>query len=263
MKTTKCGGGKIYQIPMGDIEYIGYFLADKKKETVKAANARIGKLRGRVPDVIINAELFDFGSRAPASDVVENGAVHRLTEGYGIAFPNNKTAVFTYKNGVRAGDYVGAYPVLVRSRNCEKSVPGGLGGSRGRTAIGIGDGGFYVAIVPDSKGVTLDKLRSSLKSAGVFDAINLDGGGSTQGYAFGDKYTSSRPVRGFIAVWVKGDYRKVSVKTSLNVRSGAGILYKKVGTYYNGDVVQVLEEKSGWCRTALGWVSNKYLVKER
>ena len=260
MKTSKCGGGKIYQFPMDDIEFIGYYLADKKKELVKAANTRIGKMRGRAPDFIFNAELFEFGSRAPASDVVDDGVVHRLTEGYGIAFPNNKSAVFTYKNGVGAKDYVGAYPVLVRSRVCEKTVPGGLGGSRGRTAIGIGDGGFYVALIPDSKGVTLDKLRSSLKSAGVVNAINLDGGGSTQGYACGDKYVSTRAVRGFIAIWLKGDMRKVSVKTSLNVRSGAGILYKKVGTYKNGDVVKVLEEKNSWCRTELGWVSSKYLI---
>lgn len=261
MKTSKCGGGKIYSIPMDDIDYIGYFLADNKCETVRYAYPRIGSIRGRVPDLLFNAELFDFNSRKPASDVVSGGKIHRLTEGYGIAFPENKYAVFTYKNGVKADDYIGAYPVLVRNGKCEKTIPSGLGGTRGRTAIGLDEDTLYVALVPDSKGVSMDKLRNAFKSAGALDAINLDGGGSTQYYAMGNNYFSGRAVRGFIGIWLKGDMRTVSVKTSLNIRKIASVLGKKVGKYYNGDVVRVLEVKNGWCRTCLGWVSEKYLKK--
>ena len=259
MKVSKCGGGKVYSFPQSDIEYIGYFPGKEKRETVEAAYSRIAKEKGREPDFLFNAELFDFDTRKPASDVVSCGSAHRLTENFGIAFPGNKSAVFCYKNNVGAKDYVGAYPVLIRNGKCESSVPAGLGGIRGRTAIGVGNGKCHVALVPDSSGVSMQKLRTVMKLAGATDAINLDGGGSTQGYIVGEAYLSSRPVRGFIGVWLKCDMRRVQVRTSLNVRSGPGIWYKKVGSLYNGDVVRAFETKLGFCRTSVGWVSSLYL----
>lgn len=265
MTETKCGGGRIYTVPMSDIEYIGYFYGANGNETVKEAYPRVTKLRGREPDFLMNAELFDFYTRKAASDVVSGGVKHRLTEGYGIAFPDNKKAVFSYKNNVGAKDYIGAYPVLIRNGKKETAIPSGIGGSRGRTALGADANNLYVALIPDGfNDVTLPQLRTAMRNAGAPDAINLDGGGSTQFYAPNGNYFSGRPVRGFIGIWLKPgkneDIRTViNVSTCLNVRSGAGLLNKKVGKLYNGDIVKVLEEKSGWCRIASGWVSAKYL----
>lgn len=276
MKTYNCGSGKIYSFPMTDIEYIGYFYGKSGNEYVKSAYTRLKQFRGTSPDFVFNAELFDFKTRKAVSDVVSGGTVHKLGENYGIAFPNNKTAVFSYKNNVKAKDYVGAYPVLIKGGKIESSIPSGLGGSRGRTAIGVGGGNFYAALIPDgSNGVTLTTLRNYMKSAGATDAINLDGGGSTQFYAPNGNFFTSRPVRGFIAIWLKkpntptstptevqkADVRTVKVRTSLNVRLGAGTLSKRVGKLYNGNKVTVLEEKNGWARIENGWVSSKYLVK--
>ena len=256
-------GGKIYSIPMEDVEYIGYFGAARNNEEVKNAKGRITKLRGRAPDFLFNAELFDFDTREAASDVVSGGVIHRLTEGYGIAFPKNKTTVFSYKNNVGADDYIGAYPVLVRNGKAENSSPAGIAGRRGRTAIGVSERMLYIALLPDSGGATLPELRRVFVSFGAKDAINLDGGGSTQFYAPLGNHFSGRRVRGFIGVWIRGgDIRYVKVRTSLNVRSGAGILNKRVGKLYNGDAVTVLEEKNGWAKITTGWVSAKYLVKK-
>ncbi|MBQ2742227.1 MAG: phosphodiester glycosidase family protein [Oscillospiraceae bacterium] len=257
-------GGKMYSVPMNDIEHIGYFGAKNGNEEVKSAYARITKLRGRAPDFLFNAELFDFETRKAASDVVSGGVIHRLTEGYGIAFPDNKTAVFSYKNNVGAADYIGAYPVLVRNGKEETAVPAGISGRRGRTAIGVSESTLFIALLPDSGGATPAELRRAFVSFGAVNAINLDGGGSTQFYAPLGNHFSGRRVRGFIGVWIRGgDIRYVKVRTSLNVRSGAGILNKRVGKLYNGDAVTVLEEKNGWARIAAGWVSAKYLVKKR
>lgn len=257
-------GGKMYSVPLNDIEYIGYFAAKSGSEEVKSARERIAKLRGRAPDFLFNAELFDFKTRKAASDVVSGGVVHRLTEGYGIAFPGNRTAVFSYKNNVGAADYIGAYPVLVRNGKEESYVPAGISGRRGRTAMGVSDSTLFIALLPDSGGATLPELRRAFINAGAENAINLDGGGSTQFYAPLGNHFSGRPVRGFIGVWISGgDIRYVKVRTSLNVRSDAGILNKRVGRLYNGDAVTVLEEKNGWARIAAGWVSAKYLVKKQ
>lgn len=262
MKTTKCGGGYIHAIPMSDIEYIGYFYGKNGNESIKNAYARVKKERGRKPDFFMNAELFDFGTRKAASDVVSNGVAHRLTEGYGLAFPNNEKAVFSYKNNVGAKDYIGAYPVLVRNGVKETSEPAGIGGARGRTALGVGKDNLYVALIPDGgNDVTLSTLRNAFINKGAENAINLDGGGSTQFYSPSGNHFTGRKVRGFIGIWLKGDYRTVRVRTSLNVRSGPGVLSKRVGKLYNGDVVNVLEEKLGWARISTGWVSSMYLRK--
>lgn len=256
-------GGKMYSVPLKDLEYIGYFGAKGNNEEIKNAYSRIAKQRGRAPDFLFNAELFDFKTRAAASDVVSGGVVHRLTEGYGIAFPDNKSAVFSYKNNVGAADYIGAYPVLVRNGKEETSVPSGIAGRRGRTALGVSDSKLFIALLPDYRGATPAELRRAFVSFGAQNAINLDGGGSTQFYAPLGNHFSGRCVRGFIGVWIHGgDIRYVKVRTALNVRSGAGVLNKRIGKLYNGDAVTVLEEKAGWARIVTGWVSAKYLVKK-
>jgi hypothetical protein len=249
---------------MSDIEYIGYFYGKNGNESIKTAYARVKKEHGRAPDFFMNAELFNFSNRKAASDVVSGGVAHRLTESYGIAFPDNKKAVFSYKNNVNALDYIGAYPVLVRNGKAESSEPSGTSGNRGRTALGVGKDNLFVALVPDgSNDVNLAMLRSAFIKCGAENAINLDGGGSTQFYSpLGNHYTG-RCVRGFVGVWLKqrADVRTVKVRTFLNVRTKPSNLGKRVGKLYNGDVVTVLETKGSWCRIATGWVKGLYLKK--
>lgn len=54
-------------------------------------------------------------------------------------------------------------------------------------------------------------------------------------------------------------YYTVTPSTGINIRSGPGISYGKVGAYTHGAVVAVLEERNGWGRTDMGWVSMEYL----
>ena len=258
-------GGRIYSVPLGDVEYIGYFYANGGNEEIRSARKQITKSRGRMPDFLFNAELFDFKTRKAASDVVSGGVIHRLGEGYGYAFPDNKSIVFSYKNNVGAADYIGAYPLLLREGKTDGSNPAGITGRRGRCALALSGDKLFIALVPDgSNGATLSELRSSFLKLGADNAINLDGGGSVQFYAPLGNHFSGRPVRGFIGIWIRGgDIRYVKVKTSLNVRSGPGLLNKKVASLYNGDAVTVLEEKGSWARINIGWVSSRYLEKRR
>ena len=55
---------------------------------------------------------------------------------------------------------------------------------------------------------------------------------------------------------------KVIAKTNLNCRSGAGILFSRVGVYKPESIITILEEKNGWGRTNNGWVSLQYIQKE-
>ena len=290
MTSKKVGSGYMYTVPQSDIEYIGYFYGKNGNENIKNAYSRMKTIRGREPDFFFNAELFDFRTRAAVSDVVEDGKIHKLTETYGIAFPNNTKAVFSYKNNVNAKDYVGAYPVLVRNGKAETSIPSGTSGSRGRTAIGVSNNSLYIALIPDgANDLTLSQLRTAFIDAGAEHAINLDGGGSTQFYAPNGNCYTGRAVRGFIAVWLKqttttaetkttststskpaststapakkADIRTVKVNTKLRIRKTPSFAGKVVGWLYNGNKVEVLETKGIWCRIAQGWVSSAYLKK--
>lgn len=265
MNRTKCGGGYIYNVPLSDIEYIGYFYGKNGNEEIKSARTRLTKERGRAPDFLMNAELFDLKTRKAASDVVDGGVVIRLTEGYGFAFPENNRAVFSYKNNVNAPDYVGGYPTLVKDGKEIIQSPAGITGRRGRTALALSKDALLITLIPDKGGVALSELRRDLLRNGATHAINLDGGVSTQFYTPLGNYFSGRRVRGFIGIWLKNsaDIRTVNVANgkSLRVRSGAGFGYKKIGNLYRGDIVTVLETKGLWCRISVGWVYSAYLKR--
>lgn len=271
MESKNWKGGIIYKIPIKEkIERIGYYYGKNGIEDVKTARKSVAKLYGREPDIIMNAELYNFTTRCAASDVVANGVIHRLTEGFGYAFPENKTVVFSYKNNVNAADYIGAYPTLVRNGKAEAQNPAGITGKRGRTALGLGGDNLYVMLIPDSSGATLSEIRNEFIKNGAESAINLDGGGSTQYYSPNGNYLSGRKVRGFIYIYLKKatetakDIRTVKVKGQLRVRvrSGPGYGYPRIDLLNNGDKVMVTQTSETWCKIGEGrWVHKTYLKK--
>lgn len=206
MTRTPLHNGAIYRINANEIDYIGYFYgAHNGCEDLHSAHSRLTSERKAAPAFLTNCELFNIKTRAAASDVVSGGKIHRLTEGFGIAFPENKAALFTYKNGVNAADYAGFYPVLIRNRKkAFTATPNGLRGKRGRTAFATDtDGNIYLALVPDSGGATLSQVAAALIQAGASDGGNFDGGGSSQWYSPGGCIYTGRPLRGFIGIWIK------------------------------------------------------------
>lgn len=74
-------------------------------------------------------------------------------------------------------------------------------GARQRTAIGwTADG--YMVIYAEQKAKTIEEVKKEMRAAGCVDAINLDGGGSTQIAAGGYRNLySSRKVHNYICVW--------------------------------------------------------------
>ena len=268
MTSKNYKGGIIYKIPKKEeLERIGYYYGKNGIEDAKSAKANVKKLYGREPDIIMNAELFNFTTRKPASDVVAGGVVHRLTEGYGFAFPENKDVVFSYKNNVNAPDYIGGYPTLVRNGKEEAQNPAGITGKRGRTALGIGGDNLFVMLIPDKTGATVGEIRREFVTIGAEHAINLDGGGSTQYYAPMGNYLSGRKVRGFIYIYLKKakkkeDVRTVKVTGQLRVRSGPGYGYPRIELLNNGDKVTVTHTAGAWCKIGEGrWVHKSYLKK--
>lgn len=163
-------------------------------------------------DYIMNAGLFDMTTFKPVSGLTVGCCTMYKSDVYGIAFRNGE-AVFSYANNVMAPYWIGAYPCLIRNGKQDfTSIPYGLGGQRGRSAIGLTkDGEFVMFCAPDmadTSDYSMYELTKILMEAGCVAAINLDGGGSSQCDFLGDKITSSRVVHNFICVWLTDEARK-------------------------------------------------------
>ena len=127
---------------------------------------------------------------------------------------------------------------------------------------------------------TPEGLRDELVSIGCrYDqaanlrALGLDAGSSSNcDFGDGQRISNGKRVKGYLCIWTTEDGTeeppekeesmgkyKVTPSIGVNIRSGPGTGYGKVGAYPCGAVVDVLEERDGWGRTDKGWVSLAYL----
>lgn len=166
-------------------------------------------------DIVINAPLFDMSTGKILTRFTAGGVDYGPAKGagtwantWGIGF--NPLPVKTWDNGINAPHFVGPYSFLV----VDGEIRDGLGESakRGRTAIGLTDNAFVVYVVPDNASSS-DKcstatLAQRMRDMGCHFAINLDGGLSSQYIAHGHVCKSSRPVPGYIHIWLKKEEPK-------------------------------------------------------
>ena len=173
-----------------------------------------------------------------------------------------------------AANFIAVTALVTSGKPVDKPSYGSAqGGKRGRSAIGLRGGDLALYCSGDGTGdaATPEALRDELAGLGWASAVMLDGGGSSQCDFGGERITASRKVHNWICVWLKqggqeppdkeesmGKY-KVTPSIGVNIRSGPGTGYGKVGAYPMGTVVDVLEARDGWGRTTKGWVSLAYL----
>jgi uncharacterized protein YgiM (DUF1202 family) len=55
--------------------------------------------------------------------------------------------------------------------------------------------------------------------------------------------------------------RATVTSDTLNVRSGAGISFQKIGSFVKGDELFIIEEKQDWCKISMEdkWVNKSFL----
>lgn len=173
-----------------------------------------------------------------------------------------------------AANFIAVTALIASGKPVDKPSYGSAqGGKRGRSAIGLRGGSLALYCSGDGTrdAATPETLRDELAGLGWASAVMLDGGGSSQCDFGGERITASRKVHNWICVYLKqaeqtppdkeesmGKY-KVTPSIGVNIRSGPGTSYGKVGAYPMGTVVDVLEVRDGWGRTDKGWVSLAYL----
>lgn len=197
-------------IPAADILRAECVLAQNgKAESITSVHKRTGA------DIVLNTALFDMRSGAILSRVVAGGKRYGKAETYGIGF--GPAPVWTYDNGAACPHYVGAYTYAALDGKARDGLKDS--GKRGRSALGLtaaGDLVIYVVTDNDSRKCSTLTLCQRMLDLGCVNAINLDGGGSSQAITPEGAYNSGRAVPAYLCIWLRetdkeGDKMKVCI----------------------------------------------------
>ena len=258
----------IQRVQLGHIKRLALVTGGGRSlEQVKAAEQ---------PDLICNAGFFKALGR-PTHHLKADGVV-RAKESWGCwgyAWDSGSDIRLCALPAGERASYIGGYELLTPMVGITDALSYGseLGGRRGRTAMAL-DGEhliLYCSGDGTADAATPEALRDELYALGAETAIMLDGGGSSQcDFGGGRVIRSARAVDSYLCVWLTAEdngkedsmskqYYTVTPSVGVNIRSGPGTGYGKVGAYAQGTVVAVLEEQDGWGRTDMGWVPMAYL----
>lgn len=219
-----------------------------KKMSVYTTNGKMtcAQVRNKTGcDICINGTLYNFSDMKPVCDVKIDGAVlsNDQYNYWGYGWNENDSRATMSDQMSQWYNYISC-AALVRNGKVEPMYYGsGIGGQRGRTAIGYMDDGTMVIYCyqdGSSGACTPEQLATKMLSYGCVDALMLDGGGSVQIDCDEGKITSSRKVANYICIWT--DRLKENSATdecpytepTFNIRHGsAGTGAKWVQWYLN------------------------------
>ena len=189
-----------------EIERAECIKANGTTESITSVHARTGA------DIIINAPIYEFKSGEIKSYFICNGVEYcpEAKQTFGIAF--EPKPAWRHGNSKNAPNYVGAFTHSVLGG----TVADGLRDEkrRGRTALGMkADGSLviYVATDESAEACTTQAMCAQLIALGCVNAINLDGGGSSQFIAPDAQFVSTRSVVGYVAIWLKKEDNPIKV----------------------------------------------------
>lgn len=244
--------GLFIQLTLDDIEKIEYVQGKQPVESITSAYNRLGC------DIITNANFFSMSNGVTCGEVVDEGKI--ISTGtmspYGFGFVNKKKPVFSFRNQINAIDFLGGYPCLLKDNvvsidTAEAGFSATSTTRRGRTAIGTTpNGDFIIRAISDkdsSNTISIKNLALQLQNYGCNNAINLDGGGSTQWITPWGKYISGRSVDGFLAVWLKkkqtdGGNANMTFEKNQIVNFNGGNIYSSSTATTSSKVVNTLSK---------------------
>ena len=252
----------ITYIPLSSVERMELRITNCRK-TLAQVKSETGA------DYVLNGGMWNpDGSACPllkVGGVMRSGTPWRAM---GYAWDKGPDIHMTSEYG-GADNFIAVTAIIASGKPVDKPSYGSAqGGKRGRSAIGLRGGSLALYCSGDGTrdAATTETLRDELAGLGWTSAVMLDGGGSSQCDFGGERITASRKVHNWICVYLKqagqappdkeesmGKY-KVTPSIGVNIRSGPGTGYGKVGAYHMGTVVDVLEARDGWGRTDKGWV---------
>ena len=114
---------------------------------------------------------------------------------------------------------------------------------------------------------TMAQVKKETGASHVLNGGMWNADGSSQCDFEGQQIKASRKVHNWICVYTNDDKEEkpvgskyqVTPSIGVNIRSGPGTGYGKVGAYPCGTVVEVTTTQNGWGQTAKGWISMDYV----
>ena len=156
-------------------------------------------------DIVINGTLYTFATMLPCLDFKANGIVYSdeaaMYEGYG--WNNNSRVMTRTADMAKYENFISSCNIIKQGKALSTDGIAWVAGSRQRTAIGWTSDGKLVCYV-NQYNTTISKVTQEMLSAGCVDAINLDGGGSTQmaSKKYGNIYSlEGRKVHNYLCFW--------------------------------------------------------------
>ena len=235
---------------------------------------------------IINSWFYDTTTGKAVGNLKINGSVKASAgwNGWGLTWDKGADIRLDIVPDNGGASYLSGVELLTPTRGPGKALSYSpeYGGTRGRSAVLLA--GARVILYCSGDGTrdanTPEALRDELVSIGCrYDqaanlrALGLDAGSSSNcDFGDGQRISNGKRVKGYLCIWTKQDGQEppeqedkpmskyiVTPSIGVNIRSGPGTSYGKVGAYPCGAVVDVLEARDGWGRTDKGWVSLAYL----
>ena len=158
------------------------------------------------PDYLINASLWD--NKGAIGTIYKDGKLIRNEgNGYGFAILKDKTFGFSDPWIKNIDDYITGYPALIKDgQKLSDSTDSYVMNSTSKRSV-IASAGNNLYLIA-TNGMTVAQLRKFLADNGYYNAINLDGGGSSLLMVNGNPVnnpTGNRIIPNAIAVWLKKD----------------------------------------------------------
>ena len=177
---------------------ISLYLANGKKTASQVLNETGA-------DIVINGTLYTFKTMQPCLDFKANGIVYSdeapMYEGYG--WNNNSKVMVRTIEMSKYDNFISSCNIIKQGKECSIDGIAWVAGARPRTAIGWTTNGtmvIYASLINE----TIATVTKKMREAGCVDAINLDGGGSTQVSTkkYGNIYSAEgRRVQNYICIW--------------------------------------------------------------
>lgn len=201
VKYSEFQGGIFTEIPFSCIDRIEHIKMEAATGETTGSVAIRASWNGRYPDIVINAELFNYGKYTPASGVKHKGVMEYQGWQAFIGFKDYKTPIQEPRGAVTSPDAVGGYPVMVANGKKDFTVPKGLEGNKYRTAMGLK--GKTLGIIVTENPVPMDVVANKFVTEKYDFAINLDGGASSSFVTPTQVWARPNKLRGFVAIWLK------------------------------------------------------------
>lgn len=166
-------------------------------------------------DCIFNGGIYTFSDRSIDSQVRIDGKNYGKYTTFGFAI-DNKNNVY-WDSGLtnkKAPHFIGEYGILIENGKIVNTLKDSNRNTvTKRTALGIkASGDVIVMLATGKESCNLYTLCERMLKLGCVYAINLDGGGSTQGiFEDGTRYISGREVVWYVGIWLN---KKTSTTTA-------------------------------------------------